>query len=140
LHLACRGCETRPAFREPKMSVRAVNSESAAGSRDSSPASSAVLVFGKPSFFRGGRRHVPRLGGIVEWFSRSVHGVLSPMPNDAKLGLVVGVSLVLVVAVFFFRKEAAGVDPAAATIVKPAPDLTPPPLPMGNGRAVQAKA
>ncbi|HEY7425583.1 MAG TPA: hypothetical protein VH682_15230 [Gemmataceae bacterium] len=62
------------------------------------------------------------------------------MPNDAKLGLVVGVSLVLVVAVFFFRKEAAGVDPAAATIVKPAPDLTPPPLPMGNGRAVQAKA
>jgi hypothetical protein len=61
------------------------------------------------------------------------------MPNDAKLGLVVGVSLVIVVAVFFFRAETPAVDPAAATIVKPPPDLTPPPLPMGNGRAVQAK-
>ena len=62
------------------------------------------------------------------------------MPYDAKLGLVVGVSLVIVVAVFFFRKEDPGVDPAAATIVKPAPDLPPLPMPMGNGRAVQAKA
>ena len=48
------------------------------------------------------------------------------MPNDAKLGLVVGVSLVIVAAVFFFRKEPPALDPAAATIVKPAPDLTPP--------------
>jgi hypothetical protein len=62
------------------------------------------------------------------------------MPNDAKLGLVVGVSLVIVVAVFFFRKEAPAVDPAAATIVKPAPDLTPPRVRTGNGRTVQAKA
>ncbi|HEY7157163.1 MAG TPA: hypothetical protein VH575_24630 [Gemmataceae bacterium] len=62
------------------------------------------------------------------------------MPNDAKLGLVVGVSLVIVAAVFFFRKDPPALDPAAATIVKPAPDLTPPPLPMGNGRTVQAKA
>jgi hypothetical protein len=62
------------------------------------------------------------------------------MPNDAKLGLVVGVSLVIVVAVFFFRKEAPAVDPAAATIVKPAPGLTPPRVRNGNGRTVQAKA
>jgi hypothetical protein len=32
------------------------------------------------------------------------------MPNDAKLGLVVGVGLVLLIAVVFFRK-----DPVAAT-------------------------
>jgi hypothetical protein len=62
------------------------------------------------------------------------------MPKDAKFGMVVGVSLVIVVAVFFFRKEAPAIDPAAATIVKPAPDVSPPPLPVSNGRAVQAKA
>jgi hypothetical protein len=62
------------------------------------------------------------------------------MPKDAKFGMVVGVSLVIVVAVFFFRKEAPAIDPAAATIVKPAPDISPPPLPVSNGRAVQAKA
>ncbi len=62
------------------------------------------------------------------------------MPKDAKFGMVVGLSLVIVVAVFFFRKEAPAVDPAAATIVKPAPDLTPPRVRTGNGRTVQAKA
>lgn len=62
------------------------------------------------------------------------------MPKDAKFGMVVGVSLVIVVAVFFFRKEAPAIDPAAATIVKPAPDISPPPLPIRNARAVQAKA
>ena len=68
----------------------------------------------------------------------SVLGVC-PMPKDAKFGMVVGVSLVIVVAVLFFRKEAPAIDPAAATIVKPAPDLIPPPLPVSNGRSVQAK-
>ncbi len=62
------------------------------------------------------------------------------MPKDAKFGMVVGLSLVIVVAVFFFRKEAPAVDPAAATIVKPAPDIAPLPLPVSNSRAVQAKA
>jgi nucleoid-associated protein YgaU len=38
------------------------------------------------------------------------------MPNDAKLGLVVGVGLVLVVAVVFFRKD--GPLSAGATSVK----------------------
>jgi hypothetical protein len=60
------------------------------------------------------------------------------MPKDAKFGLVVGVSLVIVVAVFFFRKDSPAIDPAAATIVKPAADLTPPPV--SNSRSVQAKA
>lgn len=62
------------------------------------------------------------------------------MPNDAKMGLVVGVSLVILVAVFFFRKEAPASDPAAATIVKPPPAVAPPPVPVSNGRTVHAKA
>ena len=61
------------------------------------------------------------------------------MPRDAKFGMVVGLSLVIVVAVFFFRKEAPAVDPAAATIVKPVSDMNPPRVPMRNSRSVQAK-
>ncbi len=61
------------------------------------------------------------------------------MPKDAKYGMVVGLSLVIVVAVLFFRKDAPAIDPAAATIVKPATDLTQP-MPVSNGRSVQAKA
>jgi len=61
------------------------------------------------------------------------------MPKDAKYGMVVGLSLVIVVAVLFYRKDTPAIDPAAATIVKPAPDLTPP-MPASNGRSVQAKA
>ena len=38
------------------------------------------------------------------------------MPNDAKLGLVVGVSLVIAVAVVFFRKEIP--DPARNPVVR----------------------
>ena len=57
------------------------------------------------------------------------------MPNDAKLGLVVGVGLVIAVAVLFFRKETpaggpAG-EPAPAGIVRPMP---PSPLPSGPAR------
>jgi hypothetical protein len=38
------------------------------------------------------------------------------MPNDAKLGLVVGVALVLLVATLFFRKEpVSSAAPAAAS-------------------------
>ena len=62
------------------------------------------------------------------------------MPKDAKFGMVVGLSLVIVVAVFFFRKEAPAVDPAAATIVKPSPDMPLPPARTRNSRSVQAKA
>lgn len=50
------------------------------------------------------------------------------MPNDAKLGLIVGVATIILVAVVFFRKEApASATPSpSATIVKPA---SPPYLP-----------
>lgn len=45
------------------------------------------------------------------------------MPNDAKLGLVVGVGLVITVAVLFFRKDmtvgAPNGEPAPAGIVRP---------------------
>ena len=47
------------------------------------------------------------------------------MPNDAKLGLVVGVGLVIAVAVLFFRKEPPAASPAGeaapAGIVRPIP-------------------
>jgi nucleoid-associated protein YgaU len=59
------------------------------------------------------------------------------MPNDAKLGLVVGVGLVIAVAVVFFRKEAPAGHPAA-TSVKPIPAVTPAPLPAA-GRVAIAK-
>ena len=59
------------------------------------------------------------------------------MPRDAKFGMVVGVSLVIVVSIFFFRKDAPAIDPAAA-IVKPAVDVVPPPP--RNRRTVHAKA
>ena len=51
------------------------------------------------------------------------------MPNDAKLGLVVGVGLVIAVAVLFFRKDTPygtpSGDPAPAGIVRPFPLLPP---------------
>jgi nucleoid-associated protein YgaU len=47
------------------------------------------------------------------------------MPNDARLGLVVGVGLVIAVAVLFFRKDTPygtpNGDPAPAGIVRPFP-------------------
>ena len=53
------------------------------------------------------------------------------MPNDAKLGLAVGVGLVIAVAVMYYRTESAGstADPAA-TIVQP--EQTDPPPPVRN--------
>jgi hypothetical protein len=36
------------------------------------------------------------------------------MPNDAKLGLVVGMTLVLLIAIFFFRPQPAPNQPEAA--------------------------
>jgi nucleoid-associated protein YgaU len=57
------------------------------------------------------------------------------MPNDAKLGLVAGVVLVIVVAVVFFRKEAPAGQPAA-TSVKTLPPAPPAP---GSNRAALAR-
>jgi hypothetical protein len=51
------------------------------------------------------------------------------MPNDAKLGLVLGVGLVIAVAVVFFRRDLAAArcetEPAAGIAVQPAPASTP---------------
>jgi nucleoid-associated protein YgaU len=48
------------------------------------------------------------------------------MPNDAKLGLVLGVGLTITVAILFFRKEAVTVPPAAMVpgVVQTAPQGT----------------
>jgi nucleoid-associated protein YgaU len=61
------------------------------------------------------------------------------MPNDAKIGLVLGVGLVIAVAVVFFRKDApadasAG-EAAPAGIVRPIP---PAPLPSDSARPTAA--
>src|SRR5262249_31343783 len=47
-----------------------------------------------------------------------------PMPSDAKFGLAVGVTLVIAVAVLFYRRE-----PTAAAPPPPAPAATATPLP-----------
>jgi hypothetical protein len=61
------------------------------------------------------------------------------MPSDARLGLVAGVSLVIVAAVLFCRKEPPPADPNTMN-AKPAPAATPPPItPLGNGRSIAAK-
>jgi nucleoid-associated protein YgaU len=48
------------------------------------------------------------------------------MPNDAKLGLVVGVGLVIAIAVVFFRRDSTAADPIHANL-KPSPALYPDP-------------
>jgi hypothetical protein len=55
------------------------------------------------------------------------------MPNDAKLGLVVGVGLVITFAVVFFRKvpEAAYPQPDGGSVAVPAPQGSTP-LPRGH--------
>jgi hypothetical protein len=56
------------------------------------------------------------------------------MPNDAKLGLVVGVGLVIAVAVVFYRKDGPTASPAAI-------DKVVPPLPAPSAKeATVAKA
>ncbi|HVS36241.1 MAG TPA: hypothetical protein VMS17_11790 [Gemmataceae bacterium] len=51
------------------------------------------------------------------------------MPNDAKLGLVVGVGVVIAAAVLFFHKDAPTASPAGdaapAGIVRPIPPALP---------------
>jgi nucleoid-associated protein YgaU len=57
------------------------------------------------------------------------------MPNDVKLGLVIGVGLVIAVAVIFFRKDstAPNADGAAAIPTRGVPPA-PPPEPTRNTR------
>jgi len=49
------------------------------------------------------------------------------MPNDAKLGLVVGVGVVIAVGVVFYRKDATNDSRAAIEKVEPARASAPPP-------------
>lgn len=53
------------------------------------------------------------------------------MPNDAKLGLIAGVAIVLLIAALFFRKEdtpaQAAVPPAAPSVMPAASPALPPP-------------
>jgi nucleoid-associated protein YgaU len=60
------------------------------------------------------------------------------MPNDAKLGLVVGVGLVIAVAVVFFRKESPAADPVAANVKQTPATATTFPGPAARSRPVAA--
>jgi hypothetical protein len=75
-------------------------------------------------------------------FSKALPLEALDMPNDAKLGLVVGVGLVIAVAVIFFRKDdltpKTEEDAPAATSVKPAP-VVPKEVPRGQIRPTKAK-
>src|SRR5215472_5665626 len=55
-------------------------------------------------------------------FRRSRHSGRSKMPNDAKLGLLVGLGLVIAVAVIYFRNDSLRKreESPTATAVKPA--------------------
>ena len=60
------------------------------------------------------------------------------MPKDAKLGLVVGVGLVILIAVVFFRREplpSPGGSPASVSAAGPSPV----PAPRGQYRPTRAK-
>jgi hypothetical protein len=59
------------------------------------------------------------------------------MPNDAKLGLVVGVGLVIAVAVVFFRRDFPAVDPVHANM-QPIPEPTLYPSPTARSHPVTA--
>jgi hypothetical protein len=57
------------------------------------------------------------------------------MPNDAKLGLVIGVGLVIAVAVLFFRRDLIATHPAGE---RPPPGIVnPPAAPPASPRGVQ---
>jgi nucleoid-associated protein YgaU len=65
------------------------------------------------------------------------------MPNDAKLGLVVGMGLVIAVAVVFFRKDAAADNPSADEVsairVRSAGQVPPYAAPRNTYRPVKAR-
>ena len=73
-------------------------------------------------------------------FRRSRHSGRSKMPNDAKLGLVVGLGLVIAVAVIYFRNDSLRKreESPAATAVKPASATRQPP-PRGQARSTRAR-
>ena len=81
-----------------------------------------------------GKRYVLTLPGLHN----------ADMPNDAKLGLVVGVSLVILIGVVFYKKEPAPAQAAPVTTQQAAPAVPPveestpaemPPTPMPDPAA-----
>jgi hypothetical protein len=61
------------------------------------------------------------------------------MPNDAKLGLVIGLGLVIAVAVIYFRGDAGNPhEETASTAAKPAATHRQPP-PRGQSRPTKAR-
>jgi hypothetical protein len=77
---------------------------------------------------------------------RSVSGSSFPsggsvVPNDAKLGLVIGLGLVIAVAVIYFRNDSSRKpeESPAATAVKPASATRHLPPPRGQARATKAR-
>jgi hypothetical protein len=61
------------------------------------------------------------------------------MANDAKLGLVVGMGLVIGVAVMFYRKEQGRINPAGTeTYASPIQATVPPSAPRGVYRPVRS--
>lgn len=62
------------------------------------------------------------------------------MPNDAKLGLVVGVGLVIGVAVMFYRKAPGPLNPGAAEgYNSPIRATVPPTTPRGVYRPIRSQ-
>jgi hypothetical protein len=62
------------------------------------------------------------------------------MPNDAKLGLVVGVGLVIGVAMVYFRKDLPEAPPEASYTAPVSSTRATPANPRGTYRQVRAKA
>ena len=61
------------------------------------------------------------------------------MPNDAKLGLIVGVGLVIGVAMVYFRKDLPEAPAEAAYAAPVSATRSAPPNPRGSYRSVKAK-
>jgi hypothetical protein len=62
------------------------------------------------------------------------------MPNDAKLGLVLGLGLVIVVAVIYFRSDASRARDETPTAAAAKPSSAPrQPPPRGQSRATKAR-
>ena len=63
------------------------------------------------------------------------------MPNDAKLGLVAGMAMVVLIAVIFFRKDPAAAQPVSPVFLAPnavAPDAQALPKTPSSDNAIPA--
>src|SRR5262245_49371050 len=81
-----------------------------------------------------------RAPGKVPIRIQLAHRETLDMPNDAKLGLIIGVGLVITVAVVFFRKDApSGLSSVAETTVTASTVSPPAPSATGVHRPVEIK-